>query len=97
MIWFLPIIFGGLAAGLGGAAVVGIIAAIADWLTEDSISETILQEERFKDAFKAIINDKTTRKVKVGIFDSSEKIGDMEIESSKGVSDSLYVGQVIYL
>lgn len=98
MIWFLPIIFGGLAAGLGSAAVVGLICAvISEWLDEDSISETIHNEKRFKDAIKAIVNDKSVRKVKVGIFDSSEQIGEMEIESSKGVANSVYVGQVIDL
>ena len=98
MIWFLPIIFGGLAAGLGGGVVVGLIcAAISEWLNEDTISETIHNEDKFKDAIKAIVKDKSVRKVKVGIFDNTEQIGEMEIESSKGVSNSVYVGQVIDL
>lgn len=94
MFWFLPIIFGGIAASFGTGVLIGMIS---EWLTEDTISDTIRNESRYQDAIKAIINDKSTRKVKVGIFDTSDQIGEMEIESSKGVSNSLYVGQVIDL
>lgn len=98
MFWFLPIIFGSLAAGAGAGIVVGLICALIDEiLSEDSITETVKSRNEFQNAIKAIVNDKSTRKVKVGIFDSTERIGEMEIESTKGVSNSLYVGQVIDL
>jgi hypothetical protein len=49
------------------------------------------------DAFKALIKEKKKNAIKVGIFDSDDRVlKDMEITSSKGVDESLYVGQVIY-
>ena len=98
MFWFLPVIFGGLTAGIGGAFAVGLICyAISEWLNEDSITETIHREEKFQSAIKAIVKDVSTRKVNVGIWDNTQEIGEMEIESSKGVATSVYRGQVIYL
>ena len=90
MFWFLPIIFGGLAVGL-------ICAKIDEFLTKDSISETIKARDEFTKGLKAMVNDISTRNVRVGIYDRTEQIGEMEIESSKGVSNSLYEGQVIDL
>lgn len=93
MIWFLPVI-GWLAASFGTGVLIGMIS---EWLNEDTISDTIRNENKFKNAIKAIVNDKSVRKVKVGIFDTYEQLGEMEIESSKGVSSSIYVGQIIDL
>lgn len=55
-------------------------------------------KKRNKDAFKALIKEKKKYAVNVGIFDEEEEnIGNIEIKSDEGVSDSLYVGQVIYI
>ena len=50
------------------------------------------------DSLKLLIKAKTTRTVDVGIFNNSSEqhLEDMRLESNKGISDSLYVGQVLY-
>lgn len=93
MFWFLPVI-GWIAASFGTGLLIG---AISEWLNEDTIADTVHKQERFKNAFKAYVKDKSTRKVKLDIWDTSEQIGEMEIESSKGVSNTIYVGQIIEL
>ena len=84
----------------GGAAV--ITASVAGGMViHRKINERRLKEaikKEFSNAIKMIINDKSTKKVNVGIFDEeNDKIKDLEVTSDDGVSDELYVGQVIYL
>lgn len=85
---------------LGGAALVatavggGIV--ISKKINERRLKNAIKKE--FTEAVKMIIYDKNTKKVDVGIFDeNNDKIKDLTVESEKGVSDELYVGQEIYL
>lgn len=96
MFWFLPIIFGSMLAGGAAGLAIGFISSL--FIDESTIIEEIHQRAELKDAFKAIIKSKTTRTVNLNIFDySSNEIGTCEIESNKGVSDQLYVGQTIYM
>lgn len=99
MFWLLPVIFGSLVAGGVAGAAVAAICIVVDWfLDEDTISEEIRARDEFKNSIKAIIKSKSYRKVDVGIFGAQEvELGSMELTSQKGVSDKLYVGQVIYL
>lgn len=68
---------------------------IGSVLDEDSIKEKALEVDN---AFKLEIQKKKKNAVKCGIFDEDDdKLCDIEVESEKGVSESLYEGQVIYL
>ena len=65
-------------------------------INEKRLRKAIRKE--FSEAVKMIINDKSTKRVNVGIFDEEDyKIKDLTITSTEGVSDNLYVGQEIYL
>ena len=78
---------------LGGAAVITIV--VASIINKDVIQTKI--KEECSDAFKALIKEKKKDAIKVGIYDSTDnELKDMEISSTEGVSDDLYVGQVIY-
>ncbi|MGN0223120.1 MAG: hypothetical protein ACI4AM_03730 [Muribaculaceae bacterium] len=80
-----------------GAAVGAATITIIDIIDQRSIQKAA--KEQFKQALKAIIKEKKKNAVKVGIFgpDDNEIESDFEIESEKGVSSNLYVGQVIRL
>ncbi len=85
---------------LGGAAI--LAAAVAGGIViHRKINERRLREaikKEFTEAVKAIINDKSTKRVDVGIFAEDDcKIKDLTFTSDEGVSDELYVGQEIYL
>lgn len=84
---------GALIGGAGGV----VIGAVVDWfIDDDSLSECITEE--YEDAFKLLIKEKKKTAIKVGIFDEEEDLlDDVEIQSEQGVSDSLYVGKVIYV
>lgn len=78
---------------LGGAALITI--AVASIISQGTIKEKV--KEQCSEAFKALIREKKKEAIKVGIFDSNEKeLKEMEITSTQGVSDDLYVGQIIY-
>ena len=86
-------ILGLLAGGLLGATI---------FLTVDYfISKTTLVEnvgDEYPNAFKILIKEKKKNAVNVGIFDkNNEHLDDVEITSSKGVSNSLRKGQTIYV
>ena len=51
------------------------------------------------DALKILIEKKKDKAVNVGIFSDETTLmqDDVEIQTTKGVSDNLYVGQEIYL
>ena len=81
-----------------GAAIGGAIGyLVGSFIDEVFLTDAI--EEKYPDAFKILIKEKKKNAVNVVIFD----IDDMTIESSvvieseQGVSDELYVGQVIYI
>lgn len=99
MFWFIPVIFGSLLAGGAAGAVVGLICAvIAELISEDNIKDEIKAREEFKNAFKALIESKSTRTVNVTIFNKQDNnIGSFELTSEKGVSNDLHVGQILYL
>lgn len=86
-------LLGGIIGGAGGYA----LGAIVDWfIDDDTLTESI--EEEYDDAFKLLIKEKKNNAVKVGIFnESNDLLDDVEIQSSSGVSNSLYKGKVIYV
>lgn len=94
MFWFIPVILWSAAAGaLTGAATALLIDFFID---ESSIADSV--SHKYENAFKVLIKDKKTRTVDVGIFDETNAfIDDMTIESDKGVSASLRIGQEIYI
>lgn len=78
---------------IAGAALVTI--AVSSIINKNVVQTKI--KEECANAFKALIREKKKNAIKVGIFDSSDtEIKDMEITSKQGVSNDLYVGQVIY-
>lgn len=69
---------------------------IGTLLDEDTVKEEV--KKKCPEAIKILIEKKKKNAVNVGIFDSSRKIASgVEIQSDKGVSDRLRVGQIIYL
>lgn len=86
MFWFLYTLF-----CLGTGLFIGSV------LDEDSIKNEV--RNQFPKALYLLIQEKKKKAVNVGIFgDNNYKIqNSIEISSNQGVSDSLYVGQKIYL
>lgn len=86
-------VLGGAIGGAVGGIFGYVIACIID---EDSIKDVATKNN--DNAFKLLIKQKKTKAVKVGIFDDKDDIiEDVEIKSEKGVSSSIYEGQVIYV
>ncbi len=84
---------GGAIGGTVGGIVGYVIGSIID---DDSIKK--VAANKYDDAFKLLIKQKKAKAVKVGIFDDEDDlIEDVEIKSEKGVSSSIYEGQVIYV
>ena len=77
-----------------GAVISFVIDVLLD---EDSVGKQI--KNKYPDALKLLIQEKKKNAVKVGIFGEYDKEIEtgVEITSSQGVSDNLYVGQLIYL
>lgn len=89
----LEALFWGAASAAAGAAVAYVIDKA---ITAYSVKETV--REKCPGALKAIIMEKKQNAVNVGIFDqNNQRSESIEIQSSKGVSNSLHVGQEIYL
>lgn len=91
-------LIGGAVGGLVGGAAGALISFVIDvFLDVDSIGEEI--QIHYPDALKLLIQEKKKNAVKVGIFGEYDKEIEtcVEITSSQGVSDNLYVGQLIYL
>ena len=90
---------GALLAGAAvGAAATVAVAAICVTISELISPRQIAEKAKIKcpGAIKAFVESKDTRRVCVGLFDSNnDRVGEMTIESSKGVSSSIYVGQQI--
>lgn len=94
----LEVLAAALLGGLGGAAVgAGIGFIIGCFIDDDTLRSEI--GLRYDDAFILLIEEKKKKSVCVGIFDEEEDIiaDGVEIESEQGVSDDLYVGQIIYV
>lgn len=86
---------------LGGAAGFAAGSTIA-WVICKIIDETSLKDEvkiKYPNALKLLIKEKKKHAVNVGIFGENEDCieDSVDITSDKGVSDELYVGQVILL
>ncbi len=89
----------GLLLALGGAATI-IAITINNYITAREIAKQAKEQAPKKglQAIKAMVKSKNTKKVDIGLFNSSnEEVQQMTIESSKGVSNDLYVGQEIYI
>jgi len=89
-------------AAIGGAvggAVGGLVGLVIDAFIDDETIKNTARSRHADEQLKLLIKDKNTRKVDVGIFGrySDEHLEDIEIETSKGVSDNLYKGQVLYV
>ena len=84
---------------LFGSACALLVGCIIDALTvEKTVREKVSSEDQFKNAFKAMIKSKDTRTVHVGIYGSNNThLGDIEIESEKGVSSDVRVGHTFYV
>ncbi len=85
-----------------GAAVGGAVGYAAGWLVGAFIDEFVLKDavrEEYPEAFKLMIKEKKKTAVNVGIFDECDDTIEANVlfETEQGVSDSLYVGQEIYL
>ena len=93
MVWFLLPLLYGAAAGIAVNIVFGIIDAFLD---EDTVSEEV--RNQCPEALKILI-EKKDKAANVGIFSDETTLmqDDVEIQTTKGVSDNLYVGQEIYL
>ncbi len=91
-------LLGGAVGGAVGGAAGAFLGFVIDvFLDEDSIGDEVLVH--YPDALKLLIQEKKSNAVKVGIFgeyDEEIETG-VEISSSQGISDNLYVGQEIYL
>lgn len=85
-----------------GAALLGAGAAVATiWIADKIIDKATIKAEVKKktpSAFKALIEKKKKNAVDVGIFtESDNRIDGITIESDKGISNEVKVGQVLYL
>lgn len=84
-------------AVLNAAIGYGVGYCVGAFVDEFFLTDAI--EEAYPDAFKILIKEKKKNAVNVGIFDIDDMTIEpsVEIESEQGVSDALYVGQVIYI
>lgn len=84
-------------------AVLGVLVGAALGYTVGAfIDKFVLAEvvsEQYPDAFKLMIKKKKKNAVNVGIFDEYDETieANVQFQTEQGVSDSLYVGQEIYL
>lgn len=79
-------------------AVAGVTAAV---VIKKKITAARLKAkvaEDFANAIKLKIKDKSTKTVDVGIFGANNQlIAEKTYKSEEGISDELYVGQVLYV
>lgn len=87
-------LIGGAAGSVAGALISFVIDVFID---EDSIGNEV--QIRYPDALKLLIQEKKSSAIKIGIFGENDREieNSVEISSSQGISDHLYVGQEIYL
>lgn len=83
--------------GLGIGAAAAVVAITIDYFIDQRTIKREVQR-KYKEAFRAEILEKKKNAIKVGIFDPEEdKLGELEITSEKGVDQSLYEHQIIYM
>ena len=82
----------------GVTTTVSVCRLISDIFLDDTSVANQLHI-KYPDALKLLIKKKKRNAINVGIFkdETNEIVPSLEITSEKGVSDNLYVGQVIYL
>lgn len=79
---------------IGAIGVSVLVSTVA--ISIDSLKNDV--KDKYSDAFKMLIKEKKKNAVRVGIFDNTNRhLDDMEITSSKGVSNNLKQGQTIYI
>lgn len=85
--------------GVVGGAVGGLVGLVIDVFIDDKTIKDTARSRHANEQLKLLIKDKNTREVKVGIFDkpTDKHLEDMNLETTKGVSDNLYKGQVLYV
>lgn len=83
--------------GAVAAAATILVVSVSVEITQDVIRRRA--KEKFERAKYALVKEiKNAKKVKVGVFgNNSSKLGELEIESDKGVSNNVRVGQKIYV
>lgn len=89
---------------LFGAAVGAAVGAVV-YLTLEYIDKNAVQKaaqdykfEKCPSAIKAKILSKDTKKVSIGLFGNNEtQLESFDIEAERGVSNDVYVGQVLSL
>ena len=78
---------------VAGAAI-AVTAIVVHKITKAIIAKKA--KEKFRNAVKALVKSKSTKKVNVGIFDNQENhLGDIPFEGDEVASD-IRVGDVIY-
>lgn len=92
-----PLFIAGSAVPLIAGGVLGaIVITLACIITKEIIAQ--MARKKFNKAIKAEIQEAKKNAVHVGIFDEEDNtIGEMTIESEKGVDASIKQGDVIYL
>lgn len=84
------------AVAIAGGAAVAATVVIAKKITAARLKAKVA--ENFSKAIKLKINDKSTKTVDVGIFGENDQlIAEKTYKSEEGISDELYVGQVLYM
>ena len=83
--------------GAAAAAAACLVVSVAVEITQDVIRRRA--KEKFERAKYALVKEiKNAKKVKVGIFgNNSNELGELVIESDKGVDKNVRVGQKIYV
>ena len=94
---FLLDLLDGLLFGAAAAAATILVIGVAVEITQDIIRRRA--KEKFKQAKYALVKEiKNAKKVKVGVFgNNSNELGELVIESDKGVDKNVRVGQKIYV
>ena len=95
ILYFLGCVAAGGAAGFAAGST--IAWAIGKIIDADTLKDEV--KVKYQDALKLRIQEKKKNAVNVGIFGENEDCieDSVDITSDKGVSDELYVGQVILL
>lgn len=82
---------------IGGTVAALVSLAVDVFLDEKEVRENV--RKKCPEALKAVIQEKKKNAIKVGIYKNNDReiSSEMEITTSKGVSDNLHVGKIIML
>ena len=79
---------------IGAIGVTVLVSSVV--ISKDTLRDDV--KDKYPNAFKMLIKEKKKDAVKVGIFDKTNShIEDIEMTSTKGVSNNLRQGQTIYI